>query len=152
MGSPTGPPTGPPPAWNQTPWNPAASAPSAEPAPKKKTGLIIGLIVVLALIIGGIAAAAVVMMGSGPNLELDIEVCEIAADGTLTASGSVENTSGSTGDVDIEVVFHDDADDSIVARDSTDISVPGNSAERWTLSGTAGDQVQRVTCDVTAQN
>ena len=143
MGPPTGPPIAPP----ITP----SAAPPAAPA-SKKTGLIIGLIVVLALIIGGIAAAAVVLMDSGTELELDIAACEIAADGTLTASGSVENTSGTTTDVDVEVDFRDDDGGSIIDTDSARITVPGDSAERWSLTGTAGDDVQRITCDVTAED
>lgn len=153
-GPPTGPPLAPPDAWNQPPGAPPLGTPvePTTPPTSKKTGLIIGVLVVLALIIGGIVAAAVVLMDSDPQLTLDIEVCEIAADGTMTASGSVENTSGSTADVDIDVVFRNDATSSTVDTDTVELNVPGDSGERWSLSGTAGDDVQRISCDVTADD
>lgn len=150
-GYPQGPPPGafPPPA--PADWStPAAGDPASPTAPKKnRTALIIGLIVVFALIIGGVAAAIVMMSDSGPDVELSIDTCEIAADGTMTATGSVENLTGDASDVDVEVAFRDVAGSSVVGNDSVEVQVPGNSAERWSAEGVAGDEVQQITCDVT---
>ena len=108
------------------------------------------LVVVVLLVVGGIVGVALLTFVGTSGLELTIDTCEIAADGTLSASGTVEGPSG-TG-VEIQVDFIDTATGDQV--DSSTVSVDlGTTTPRgdpWTASGTAGDQVQQVSCDVTA--
>ncbi len=105
--------------------------------------------VAILLVVGAILAAIVVASG-GTDLELTIDTCEIAADGSLSASGSVRNTGGDAAEVPLEVEFSDVATGDVVDTDSSTVEVSGGSAERWQAEGAAGDDVDRVSCDVTA--
>lgn len=111
---------------------------------------MIALLVVAALVVGGIVTAAVVMGAGSTELTLRIDTCEIAADGTLTATGTI-NSSAAT-DVDVEVTFTDLAGGDVVDTGQQTLTVPEDAAQRWQVTGTAGDDVQRVTCDVTADD
>jgi hypothetical protein len=127
------------------PTEPAAAQPAT---PQRRKGLIIGLVVVGLLVVGGAIAAALTVFG-GSDLELTIDTCEIAADGTLTAAGVVKGPNG-TG-VQIDVVFVDTATDEEV--DTADASVDlsfGSAGNPWEATGSAGDDVQQVTCNVAA--
>lgn len=125
-----------------------AGGPSSEPPKRQRTGLVVGL-VVLALLVAGVAAV-LVLRGGDPDLELAIDTCDIAADGTMSASGTIRNHGGDRADVTIEVAFSDTDSGNTIETDRTSVSVPGGASERWSASGTAGDDVQRITCDVTA--
>ncbi len=125
-------------------------APEEAPSGGNRVGLVAGLIVLATLVIGGVLAAVLVLGGDRAELALDIERCEIAADGTLSASGTVTNPDGDAIDVPVEVTFVDVDGGATVDTDRTELSVPGDAAERWTASGTAGDDVQQVNCEVTA--
>lgn len=126
-----------------------AGGPSSEPPKRQRTGLVVGL-VVLALLVAGVVAAVLVLRGGDPDLELSIDTCDIAADGTMSASGTIRNHGGDRADVTIEVAFSDTDSGNTIETDRTSVSVPGGASERWSASGTAGDDVQRITCDVTA--
>ena len=52
----------------------------------------------------------------------------------------------------MDVTFSDVATDATVDDDSTRVAVPADAAGRWTAAGTAGDTVQQVTCDATADD
>ena len=121
------------------------------PAAPRRTGLIVALLVVALLVIGGIVGVVLVVGRGAPELELTIDTCEIAADGTLSATGSVR-AGGDAADVDVDVTFSDVATDATVDDDSTQVAVPADAAGRWTAAGTAGDTVQQVTCDATADD
>jgi hypothetical protein len=108
------------------------------------------LVVLAILVVGGILAAVLFVGGGDTEIALDIERCEIAADGALTASGTVTNPDGDTVDVPVEVTFVDVDGGATVDTDRIELTVPGDAAERWSASGSAGDDVQQVNCEVTA--
>jgi hypothetical protein len=147
-----GPPPGSPPPYGAAPYASPYGTPAEEPAPAKKSkaGLIVALLVVALLVVGGIVAALVVMSGSSGELELTVDTCEIAADGSLSATGTVSSSSAT--DVEIDLEFTDSATGQVVDDDSVDIAVPEGAAQRWSASGSAGDQVQRVTCTADAES
>jgi hypothetical protein len=96
------------------------------------------------------AVAVFALVGPGDSeLELSVDTCEIAADGSLGATGTIANRAGAT-DVTLEVRFLDADDGSSVDSDRVVVSLPGDAAERWRATGTAPDAVQQVTCEVTA--
>lgn len=131
-------------------WAAPVPAP-AHPAPQKKSraGLVAALLVVALLLVGGVVAAALVLTGSG-SLEIAVDSCEIAADGTLTATGTVSGPNGQGADVEVE--FTDTANGDLVdsARISVDLSFGGIGGDAWTASGEASADVQQVTCTATA--
>ena len=120
----------------------------APPAKKGRAGLVIGLLVVALLIIGGIVGVALAMGGSSGELELAIDTCEIDADGRLSATGTVDGPDGTA--VRVEVEFVDSATDD--QADTAGTSVDLGSGNSWTVSGSAGAEVQQVTCNVTADD
>jgi len=144
---------GPPPVGTTGPAVATAPGPApGEPSPSSgnRAGLLVGLIVLAVLVLGGVLAAVLVLSGGGTEIGLDIERCEIAADGSLTASGTVTNPDDGTVDVPVEVTFVEVDGGATVDEDRLELSVPGGAAERWSASGTAGDDVQQVNCEVTA--
>ena len=118
----------------------------------KRTGLIVAMVIAGLLVVGGIAGVALLTLGGSSGLELTIDTCEIAADGTLSASGTVGGPSG-TG-VEVQVSFVDLATGSEVDSDTVgvDLGTTASGGDPWQVSGTAGDQVRQVTCDVTADS
>lgn len=149
---PAAPPTAPP--GYGTPPPTAFGTPPPPPAPAKKSraGLIIGLLVLAFLVLAGLALAAFALLGSSSELELTIDRCEIAADGSLTASGTVGGPSG-TG-VTLDVEFTDIATDEVVDSDriTIDLGTATSGGDPWEVRGTAGDEVRQVACDVTADD
>jgi len=99
------------------------------------------LVVVLLLVGGGVAYLAATR-SSGSDLTATIDECTIDADGTLGASGSVE---GSDDTVTVSVEFRNTDGDEVVDSASTNVKGAGS----WDVSGSAPDDVQRVTCVVT---
>lgn len=119
------------------------AAPMAPDAPKKsKAGLIIALLVVVLLLVGGAVAFLAFGPASGSDLTATIDECTIEADGSLAASGSI---TGDDGAVEVSVEFRNTDGDAVVDSASTNVSAPGS----WDVSGSAPDDVQRVTCVVT---
>ncbi len=118
----------------------------------KRTGLIVAMVIAGLLVVGGIAGVALLTFSSSSDLELTIDTCEIAADGTLSASGTVGGPSGAG--VDVRVSFVDVATGTEVDSDTVgvDLGTAATGPDPWQASGTAGDQVQQVTCDVTADS
>jgi flagellar basal body-associated protein FliL len=111
--------------------------PPAEPAKKKsKVGLIIALLVVVLLIAGG--AVAFLVSGSSSSATATLTTCKIDADGTLTASGGL---SGDAKKVTVEF-RNTDGNQQV---DSDSVTASGG---KWTATGSAPDDVQRVTCVV----
>ena len=121
--------------------------PATPPPTKKKSraGLIIGLLVVALLVIGGVAAAIVVMSGSS-DAELTVDTCEIASDGTLSATGTVSGASGDR--VRVEVDFVDVATDDDADSADVDVALDGGDGT-WSASGSAGADVNQVSCEAT---
>jgi hypothetical protein len=108
------------------------------------------VLVALILLAGAVGGAVAVSRSSG-ELDMTVDRCEIAEDGSLTASGTVSGPSG-TG-VDVEVEFVDSATGDVVDDADTSIDLgtaPG--ADPWTVTGTAGDDVMQVTCNATADD
>jgi hypothetical protein len=134
-------------AWGAPQYGAPAPPPPA-PAKKGRAGLIIGLLVVALLVIGGIVGVALVMGGSSGDLALVIDSCEISADGRLSATGTVDGPDG-TG-VRVEVEFVDSATGELA--DTAGTSVDVGSGNSWTVTGSAGAEVQQVTCNVTADD
>jgi hypothetical protein len=156
-GPPAGPPTAPPMAGGDTGWPPPAPPASpgvpVPPAPGASTGkgrtaaIVVGILVVVALV--GAAGAFVVFGSRSSELELAIDACELAADGSLRATGTIANRAGAT-EVRVEVRFLDIDGGDEVDADRVRIELPGDAAERWRASGTAPEDVDQVTCEVTA--
>jgi hypothetical protein len=111
----------------------------------------VGLLVLAVLVIGGIAGVLWFVTGGSGELELSLDTCEIAADGTLTASGVVSGPNGKG--VEVEVDFIDTATGREVDDASTSLDLSfGSSGSPWTVTGRAGDDVQQVTCNATADD
>ncbi len=118
------------------------------PARRSRVWVVVAVIVALALVIGGAAGAFVMLTGFG-RLDVSIDTCEIAADGALTATGTVDGPSGTAARVIVD--FVDTRSGEVVDSDSTTLDLgtaPG--ADPWRLDGQAGDDVDQVTCEVTA--
>ena len=78
----------------------------------------------------------------GNNPEGTVDTCTITADGTLVAGGTVNNAS----EGDLTVRF-DDADSGVeVDRVDVQLDTDTDASQDWSVEGSAGDQVQRVTC------
>jgi hypothetical protein len=144
---PAAPPYAPPPGPPVAP--PLPSAQAAPPREKSRTGLIVALVVLAALVLGGIILAALLLGAEDTDLSLTIDTCEIAADGSMTATGAVTNDGSDRADVTVEVTFSDSATGDTIEQDSSPVEVAGGSSERWSASGSAGDEVNQITCDVT---
>ncbi|UDY38113.1 hypothetical protein [Dermatobacter hominis] len=125
------------------------AAPEPTPAKKGKAGLIVGLLVVLLLVVGGVVAFLVANRDSGSDLTATIDTCTIDADGTLTAAGTLRNEGGSESSVKMTVEFRNSDGDAVVDKGTTDVQAPGDGSTDWDVSGSAPDDVQRVTCVVT---
>jgi len=133
-------------------WSPAplgAPAPIEAPTTKKsRAGLVVGLLVVLVLIVGG-GVAGFFVLGGSSSAKLTVDSCEIASDGTLTATGTVADGGDTTVEVGvtfIEVSSGDKVDDETVPVRLLDGS------GGWSAIGAAGDSVTRVTCEATLGN
>jgi hypothetical protein len=131
---------------------PPGSYPGASPAPapakKGKAGLIIGLLVVLLLVVGGVVAFLIAGRDSGSDVSATIDTCTIDADGTLTAAGKLRNDSGSETSVKMTVEFQNTDGNAVVDSGTADVVAPGDGSTDWDVSGSAPDDVQRVTCVV----
>ena len=110
--------------------------------------IALAVLVILALIGGGIAVA---VARSNDDFTATINRCSIAADGSLTAKGTVHTSSGS-GSVQVSVQFDDAATRKHVDRSVVGAQLNSNGRGIWTASGSAGDEVQRVTCVVARVN
>lgn len=118
--------------------------PAVGDAPKKsKAGLIIGLLVVLLLIVGGVVAFLAFGSGSS-DMKATLNTCRIDADGTLTAAGRLTGGSKAT----IAVEFKNSDGGSTVDSGTAVVTATGDGAP-WEVTGSAGDDVQKVTCVVT---
>ena len=130
---------------------PGAPAPGTPPERKRRTGLVIGLVVLVLVVAvaAGVVAYLVASGGSGSDLTATVDRCVIDADGTLTASGRLTNDGGDAQQVRMTVVFDDSKGGARVDRSFVTVRVgPGRSAP-WRATGNAGESVQRVTCVVT---
>lgn len=154
---PSGPPTAPVPpvgGWTVPAPEPTGFTPTGEPEPsdparRSRIWVVVAVIVVLALVIGGAAGAFVMLTGFG-RLDVSIDTCEIAADGALSATGAVDGSNGAAARVTVDFVDTDTGE--VVDDDSTTLDLgtaPG--ADPWHLDGQAGDDVDQVTCEVTAE-
>ena len=121
---------------------PGYAAPVGAEAPKKKSkaGLVIALLVVVLLLVGG--AVAFLIAGSGTGPTATIRECRIDADGSLTAAGKVD---GADESAKVHVEFRNSDGNDVVDSGSTDASSSGT----WEVTGSASDDVQKVTCVVT---
>ncbi len=89
------------------------------------------------LVVGGLVAFLVA--GSGSSATATLNTCHIDADGTLTASGGLDGDAKQ-----ITVEFRNtDGNKSV---DSDTVTASGG---RWSATGSAPDDVKRVTCVVT---
>jgi hypothetical protein len=86
---------------------------------------------------------------SGSDLTATIDTCKIEADGTLTASGEVRNEGGSDSSAKMTVEFRNTDGNAVVDSGTADVQAPGDGSTGWDVSGSAPDDVQRVTCVVT---
>jgi hypothetical protein len=133
------------------PFPPTTQQPAVPPPSTRKLPLVLAIIVLVFVVLGGIALGAYFALRSTGELDLTVDRCEIAADGTLTAAGTVGGPSG-TG-VSIDVEFVDIATDEVVDRGSVGVDLgtaPGS--DPWTVEGNAGDEVRQVDCRVTADD
>jgi hypothetical protein len=136
--------------WASTP--PGVESPAAVPANRNRTGLVVGLVVIALLVVGGVIAAVVALGGTATSgISLGIDTCEIAADGSMSANGTISNDGSDSATFDIEVDFSDTATGETVVTDTMTVTVAAGSSERWSGTGTAGEEVRRITCDVTAE-
>ena len=108
----------------------------------KGVAITIGVLIALLVAVGtffGVRALA-----GGSAFEGSVQQCHIATDGTLTASGTV--TANEAMDTTLEVRFDDANGGGLV--DSTEVLVEAEAGEEvsWSATGTAGDDVTRVTC------
>lgn len=141
------PPYGAPPYGNATPPVPEAPAPGRQ----RRAGLVVGLLVVGVLVIGGILGIALFAAG-GTDLELNISRCAIAADGSLSAAGTVGGPSGTGVTVDVEFVDSATGEKVDTASTSIDLGTAVAGDDPWSVTGSAGEQVQGVTCNATADD
>ncbi len=130
---------------------PQYATPPAPEAPaggrQRRTGLIVGLLVVAVLVIGGIVGIAL-LAGGGSDLTITVDTCSIAADGSLRAAGTVGGPDGTS--VTVEVDFVDSATGADVDSGSTSLDL--GSGGSWEVTGSAGDEVQGVDCNATADD
>ena len=109
------------------------------------------LLVVFALLVGGgIALALALVASTSSDLALTVDTCEIAADGTLRATGTVSH-GGDEDDTEVVVTFFDSSNDTTVDSQRTDVVLRSGEGS-WTASGRAGDSVQQVTCEATVSD
>ena len=141
------PPYGTPPYGNATPPVPEAPAPGRQ----RRTGLVVGLLVAGVLVIGGILGIALFAAG-GTDLRLNISRCAIAADGSLSAAGTVGGPSGTGVTVDVEFVDSATGEKVDTASTSIDLGTAVSGDDPWSVTGSAGEQVQGVTCNATADD
>ena len=92
------------------------------------------------VLVGG--AVAFLIAGSGTGPTATIRECRIDADGSLTAAGKVD---GGDGSAKVHVEFRNSDGNDVVDSGSTDASSSGT----WEVTGSASDDVQKVTCVVT---
>ena len=107
--------------------------------------------IIIAVVIALLAAVAVFLFVSGVlggdegEVTLNDDDCEIAADGTLSASGTYKSDSDVDGSLDVRF---DDQDGNEVDSASVDIKGDADEEIPWTATGSAGDDVTKVTCTV----
>ncbi len=104
--------------------------------------MIAGIVAVVAAIAAFFGIRALV--GGGADVQGTVDECSIAADGALTASGTVE--SGDALNTTVEVRFEDLATGTEVDRDTVEVRGDAGESVAWSASGQAGDGVERVTC------
>ncbi len=76
-----------------------------------------------------------------------MDSCVIEADGTMTASGTVTNDNDDQVTARVTVVFEDAETKDMVDRSFVDdLKVDGKDTADWEATGSAGDEVQRITC------
>ena len=111
--------------------------------------VVIGVVIVVLVVIGGFFGFRA-MDGSAGSLDGTVDQCHIAADGTLTASGTV--TSDKELDTTLEVSFDNAANDAQVDRTTVDVSGSAGEQVQWIATGQAPDDVTRVTCTMGPAN
>jgi hypothetical protein len=145
-GYPAQPQYSPQPAYPQPPLQPQPQP--AEAPKKKRTGLVVALLVAL-LFLAGIAAAVLLLaLAGGSDLSTTLDTCRIEADGTMVATGEATSGDGAA-DATVTVLFTDDADGSEIETVTADVDVPDGGSAPWEAEGSAGDDVQRIGCEVT---
>lgn len=103
-------------------------------------------VVAILLLAAGTAVGFFVAGERNSALVPTIDVCTIAADGTLTASGKV---SGDPSTAHLRVEFRKTPGTQVVDRGRATAVVKDASPAAWKVTGHAGDDVTRVTCVVT---
>jgi hypothetical protein len=105
--------------------------------------VVIGLLIVLLVAVGGVFGFRT-LNGSAGTFEGTVDQCHIAADGTLTASGTI--TSEEAMDTTLEVRFDNAADSTQVDRTTVEVAGSAGEQVQWNAAGHAPEDVDRVTC------
>jgi len=118
---------------------------AAEPAPKSSRAgsWITAVVIALVAAVGAFFAVQALLGGDG-EVTGAVDECNISADGSLTASGWVQSEDALDGTV--EITFEDADGGGEVDRDTVEVSAAAGERAQWTASGSAGADVQGVTC------
>lgn len=130
------------------------TSPGADKSPGNKGGLL-ALIVLIVVVIAATVGFAIVGLNASNNaaspMTMSILECSLSESGETRVAVTLSDSRGDTNDVSLNVVIVDlDTGEEIDAT-SDNVEVPGQAAQRWEYSGAAGDDVQQITCNVTAE-
>lgn len=107
--------------------------------------MIIGVLIVILAAVGSVFGFRA-LRGSSGAFDGTVDVCHIASDGALSASGTV--TSDEALDETLEVRFEDTASGEVVDRTTVDVSGSAGEQVPWSANGQAPEETDRVTCTV----
>ncbi|MFZ4517330.1 MAG: hypothetical protein ACOYOP_03010 [Microthrixaceae bacterium] len=144
-------PPGAPPAYPGQVSGAAPGVPPGPAAPKKTSKALVIVLALLAtaVLLGVFGAVAAVTVLGGPDLTASVDRCAIAADGSLSAGGTLRAEGGSA-DATVKVEFLRGSGSGRVDSGSTSVSAPDGGSARWEVTGRAPDDVKVVTCRITS--
>lgn len=123
-------------------------------SPSNKGGLL-ALIVLIVVVIAATVGFAIVGLNASRNaaslMTMSILECSLSEAGETRVTVTLSDTTGDTNDVSLNVIIVDLDTGEEIDTTSDTVEVPGEVSQRWEYSGAAGDDVQQITCNVTAE-
>lgn len=129
----------------------------AVPQPSSPTnkGGTLALILLIVVVVAATVGFALVGLNASRNanspMTMSILECSLSEAGDTRVAVTLSDSSGDSNEVSLNVVIVDLDTGEEIDTTTDEIEVAGQASQRWEYSGAAGDEVQQITCNVTAE-
>lgn len=130
-------------------------SPMQPPSSPSNKGGTLALILLIVVVVAATVGFALVGLNASRNAEspmtMSILECSLSEAGDTRVAVTLSDSSGDSNEVSLNVVIVDLDTGEEIDTTSDEIEVAGQASQRWEYSGAAGDEVQQITCNVTAE-